>query len=95
MGSLQPTGDRLLLQRLAPESQQRGSIVIPDSAVTQNQKFKVLAVGPGKVVNGVRAPMDVAVGDIVLLGQYAGASLEVNGIPVFLAAQDEVLAVIG
>lgn len=89
-----PTGDRLLLERLAPEVNQSSSIVIPESAVKQNQKFRVVAVGPGRVVNGARVPMDVAVGDIVLLGQYAGAELEVAGRPVFLASQEEVLAVI-
>ena len=92
---LKPTENRVLLQRFAPEKlQSAAGLVIPDSAETKSQRFKVLAVGPGKVVNGVRIPMEVQVGDTVLLGKYAGTDVEVNGANAFIASEDEILAVL-
>jgi len=94
MTTLRPLSDRVLLQRLAPVRQQSGSIVIPDSAVQERHEFKVIAVGPGRVLNGVLQPMDVKVGDTVLLGAYAGTNVEVDGQPVFICALEEILAVL-
>lgn len=92
---LKPLGNRVLLGRMAPEKAASSMIVIPDSAERPSQRFKVLAVGPGRVVDGVRTPMDVKEGDVVLLGRYAGAEVEVGGVPMFVAEVDEIMAVVG
>jgi chaperonin GroES len=92
--SLQPLGNKIILQRLAPEQRADSLIVVPDSAQEQNQKFHVVAVGPGVFVNGHRVPMQVKPGDTVLLSRYGGGTVEVGGVPVFIALEDDVLAVV-
>ena len=61
---MQPTEDRILLQRI----QEPERLVILTDA-EPSRKFKVLAVGPGKWDEefGERRPLDVKAGDIVVL----------------------------
>lgn len=70
MGSIIPRNDRVLVQR-EQEADKIGSIHIPDSAQEKSYRGKVLAVGPGKMVEGVngdmvRRPCEVKPGDTVI-----------------------------
>lgn len=70
---IQPLHDRILVRRL--EQSWTGKILPPQVAVEPSVKCEVLAVGPGKMVEGisgrlVRAPLDVKPGDIVWIGPY-------------------------
>ena len=63
-----PRNDYVLIERL--ESAPKGLIVIPDVAKERSMTGKVLAVGPGKLVEGVngnqvRKPVEVKPGDVV------------------------------
>jgi chaperonin GroES len=65
----QPLHDNILIQRI--DVYQVGRILIPEVARTKSLKGKVLAVGPGKWVEGVngghvRKTMDVQPGDMVI-----------------------------
>lgn len=67
----QPMGDGVLIQRLEPIEQQRGSaIVLTDMKQDDKmiiRKGRVLAVGPGKRdEDGERIEPDVCPGDVVL-----------------------------
>lgn len=61
---IQPLGDHVLIERI-DDAPQRGGIVLPDIAKEKSMKGKVIAVGPGKRVEGVRQPLSVKVGDLV------------------------------
>lgn len=66
--NLQPRNDYILVQRI--EDAPRGTIIVPDVAKEKSIKGKVLAVGPGKYIEGVngnqvRRPLEVKVGDTV------------------------------
>lgn len=62
--SIEPLHDRVLVERI-PEPQ--GRIIVPDVARENSKKAKVLAVGPGKWVDGVFTKTAVKPGDIVLI----------------------------
>lgn len=47
------------------DEQTEGGIILPDTV--EKVYAVVAAVGPGKLENGVRTPMDVEVGDLVML----------------------------
>ena len=93
--NIRPLHDRVLVQRTEQEEQIRGGIIIPDSAKEKPQEAKVIAVGPGKVKeDGVRLPMDVSVGDSILIGKYSGSEIRLDGDDFVILREDEILAVL-
>ncbi|MFN5273205.1 MAG: co-chaperone GroES, partial [Planctomycetota bacterium] len=72
--NIRPLDDRVVVQPMEAEQTTAGGIVLPDSAKEKPQRGKVVAVGPGKLLdNGVRATLSVAVGDEVIFGKYGGS----------------------
>ena len=92
---VRPLQDRVLVQRIETEEQVSGGIIIPDSAKEKPQEADVAAVGPGKVNDdGSRSPMDVEVGDRVLIGKYSGSEIKVDDQDFVILREDEILAVV-
>ena len=90
---LVPLDDRVVVERLEAEETTAGGIVIPDTAKEKPQKAKVIAAGPGKQLeSGERAPMGVAVGDLVLLGKYSGTEVTVEGDEYVILRESDILA---
>ena len=66
-----------------------------DAATEKPDKGEVLAVGKGKILeNGDVRPMDLAVGDKILFGKYAGTAIKVEGDELLVMREDDVMAVI-
>ena len=78
--TIQPLGDRVVVRPLEREQVTASGIVIPATAKEDKpSEGEVLAVGPGALKeDGSRAPMDVAVGDKVLFGRYAGDDIKLK-----------------
>lgn len=90
---LRPLHDRIIVQRLE-ESEQTGTIIIPDSAKEKPQQGKVLAAGLGKISDdGTRRPLDIKPGDTILFGKYGGQEVRVDGIDYLIMKEDDVLAI--
>jgi chaperonin GroES len=73
----------------------KGGIIIPDTAKEKPQEGKVVAVGPGKVDDGKRVPLELKVGDRILMGKYSGTEVKIDGEEHIIMREDDVLAVIG
>ncbi len=72
-----------------------GGIIIPDSAKEKGQTATIIAVGPGsKKDDGTVIPLDVKVGDTVMIGKYAGNEVSVDGEDLLIMTEDEVLGVV-
>jgi chaperonin GroES len=94
--SIRPLNDRIVAKRREREEEIRGGIIIPDSAKEKPQEAEVIAVGPGKLDdNGKRMPLDVKVGDRVLIGKYSGSEIKYDDQDLVILREDEVLAVLG
>ena len=78
--NLVPLLDRVLVQRIKPETKTASGIFLPESTVKENNQATVLAVGPGATDrNGNKIPMSVASGDKVLIPQVrSSSSTDVN-----------------
>ena len=77
---LRPLDDRVVVEPLEAEEMTAGGIVLPDTAKEKPQRGKVIAIGPGKLLDsGNRGELSVAVGDEVIYGKYGGTEVEVNG----------------
>lgn len=93
--NVRPLHDRVLAQRIETEEQVRGGIIIPDTAKEKPQEAEVTAIGPGKVNDdGSRSPMDVAVGDRILIGKYSGSEIRIDDKDLMILREDEVLAIV-
>ena len=69
---IRPLEDRVVIKQIEAEEKTAGGIVLPDTAKEKPQRGKVLAVGPGKLLDsGERAPIGVGEGDEVLFGKYS------------------------
>ena len=89
-----PLADRVVLRSLESNEQTRGGLFIPDTAKEKPQEGEILAVGPGRFDEGVRIPMDVKVGDRVLFGKYSGTEVVIDGEPLLILRESDVLAVL-
>ena len=93
--NIRPLHDRVVVKRLEAEEEVRGGIIIPDTAKEKPQQAEVVAVGPGKLKDDDgRSPMDVNVGDQVLIGKYSGSEIQIDGQDLVILREDEILAVL-
>jgi len=91
---VRPLRDRILVKRLEDQEQRIGGIIIPDTAKEKPQTAKVVAVGKGRVNDkGDVFPLDVQVGDYVLVGKYAGTEIKLDGEEYLIVREDEVLGI--
>ena len=90
---LRPLDDRVVVEPQEAEEMTAGGIVLPDAAQKKPQRGKIVAVGPGRLLDsGVRGELSVAVGDEVIYGSYAGSDVEVDGQDVKVMRESDVLA---
>jgi len=90
---IRPLDDRVVVEPVEAEETTAGGIVLPDTAKEKPQRGKILAVGPGRLLDsGERAEMSVAVGDEVIYGKYGGTDIEVNGEEVKILRESDILA---
>jgi len=92
--NVRPLRDRILVKRVEEHEQRVGGIIIPDSAKEKPQTAKVVAVGKGRVNDkGDVFPLDVQVGEYVLIGKYSGTEIKLDGEDYLILREEEVLGV--
>ena len=92
---LRPLGDRVVIQPTPREEMTKTGIVLPDTAKEKPQEGKILAAGPGRVLeDGKREPMDVKKGDKVLYAKYAGTEFKIDSDELLIVSQKDILAVV-
>jgi chaperonin GroES len=92
---LRPLGDRVVVQPAPREETTKSGIVIPDTAKEKPQEGKVLAVGPGRILDdGKREHMDLKPGDTVLYAKYAGTEFKLEGEDLLIVSAKDILAVV-
>jgi len=92
---IKPLGDRVLIEIIEEKEVKKGGIVVPDSAREKPQHGKVLAVGPGKREDdGTLTPIEVEVGDTVLMSKYGGTDVEYKDAKYKILNAADILAVI-
>jgi chaperonin GroES len=92
---LRPLGDRVVIEPTPREEMTKSGIVLPDTAKEKPQEGKVLAVGPGRILDdGKRESIDVKKGDKVLYAKYAGTEFKVDDNELLIVSQKDILAVV-
>jgi chaperonin GroES len=92
---IKPLADRVLVEPLEQEETTPSGLVLPDTAKEKPQEGKILAVGPGRLMDsGERAPLEVKVGDKVLFAKYAGTEIKKGDQKYLLLTEKDILAVV-
>ena len=88
--NVKPLSDRVLILPNPAEEKTAAGLIIPDTAKEKPHAGKVVAVGPGTA----DVKMEVAVGDEVLYGKYAGTEVNIDGTTYLIMPQKDILAII-
>lgn len=94
--NIKPLGSRVVIKALEKEERTKSGILLPDTAKEKPQQGKVVAVGPGKVLDsGAKAALEVKEGDTVIFSKYSGTEVKVEGEEyIILDGERDILAVV-
>ena len=91
--TIKPFGDNVVVKMAeAEETKTTSGIVLTGSAKEKPQFATVVAVGPGGMIYGKVVKMEVEEGDKVILSQYAGTEVKVDGVEYKIVKQSDILA---
>ena len=90
-----PLSDRILVRRLEAAEEERGGIIIPDTAKEKPQQGEIIAVGPGRISDdGKRIEPEVKSGQKVLIGKYSGTEVKIDGEEYIILREDDILGIV-
>jgi chaperonin GroES len=93
--NLKPLDDRIVIKQSEAEEKTAGGIILPDTAKEKPQIGKVVAVGPGKLLDdGKRAKMSVKKNDEVIYGKYMGSDIEIDREKYVILRESDVLGIV-
>ncbi|KAK9472881.1 chaperonin 10-like protein [Dipodascopsis tothii] len=90
--SIMPLLDRVLVQRVKGEVKTKSGLYIPEKNVEKMSEGKVLAVGPGVLIDGQRIAPSVTAGDRVLIPPFGGSTVKVGEEDFLLFRDSDILA---
>lgn len=91
---IKPLFDRVVVEPCESEEKTAGGFILLAKDQEKPQVCRVIAVGPGGVLDGKEIKMEVKVGDKVLCSKYAGSEFKVDGKEVTILRQSDILAVV-
>ena len=92
--NIKPLADRVVVKMTEAEETTKSGIILAGTAKEKPQVAEIIAVGPGGVVDGKEVVMQVKVGDKVLISQYAGTKVKLDGEEYTILSQNDVLAIV-
>ncbi|MHC4476335.1 MAG: co-chaperone GroES [Planctomycetota bacterium] len=92
---LRPLDDRVVIKQSDAEAKTSGGIYLPDTAKEKPQIGRIVATGPGKVLdNGKRSKMSVKKNDQVVYGKYMGNEIEIDAEKYVILRESDILGVV-
>ena len=91
---IKPLFDRVVVESVQSEEKTKSGFILPSSAQEKPQTARVVAVGPGGVVDGKDVTMEVKIGDVVLYAKYSGSEFKVDGKEFTILRQSDILAIV-
>ncbi len=92
--TVKPLADRVVIKMEEAEETTKSGIVLAGSAKEKPQFARVVAVGPGGMVDGNRVEMYLNVGDRVIASKYAGTEVKLEGVEYTILRQSDILAIV-
>lgn len=92
--NIKPLFDRVVVESVQSEEKTKSGFILPSSAQEKPQTARVVAVGPGGMVDGKDVTMQVKIGDVVLYAKYSGSEFKVDGKEFTILRQSDILAIV-
>ena len=92
--NIKPLFDKVVVEATEIEEKTKTGFILPSSAQEKSQTAKVVAVGPGGIIDGKEIVMQVKVGDVVLYSKYAGSEFKLDGKEFTIIRQSDILAIV-
>lgn len=92
--NLRPLNDIVIVRRQDKTETTAGGILLPGSAAEDSNIGEVIAVGPGRFEAGIRVPMDVTVGNVVMFDQNYARTVKVDGEELLVIAAENLISIV-
>ena len=92
--TIKPLGDKVVIKKLKAEETTKSGIILASAAQEKPQVAEIIAVGPGGVIAGNEVKMEVTVGQKVIIRDYAGTTVKIDGEEVIIVRQEDILAIV-
>ncbi|KAK9823862.1 hypothetical protein WJX72_006005 [[Myrmecia] bisecta] len=90
-----PLLDRVLIEKVTPPTKSLGGVLLPESATSKVNEGKVIAVGPGRrSQSGELIPVSVKEGDRVMLPEYGGMQVKLEGKELNIFRDEELIGIL-
>ena len=76
--TIKPLFDKIVIEAMESMDKTQSGIVLPGTAQEKPQMARVIAVGPGGIIDGKEIVMQIKVGDVVLYNKYAGSDFKLE-----------------
>lgn len=91
---VKPLFDKIVIEAVETEDTTAGGLFLSTASKEKPQMAKVLAVGPGGIMDGKEVIMQVKVDDVVLYSKYAGSEFKLDNKEVTIIRQSDILAIV-
>ena len=93
--NVRPLYDRVLVKRHDPVTQTRSGLFLPEAAQAKSSYAQVVAVGHGHLSSetGEVTPLKVEPGMTVLLAEWSGDEVKLDGVDHLIVREKDILAV--
>lgn len=92
--NIKPLFDKIVIEQVEQEEKTKSGIVLLAKDQEKPLLARVVAVGPGGMIDGNEVKMVLKVGDKVLYSKYAGSEFKLDGREVTVLRQSDVLAIL-
>ena len=91
---VRPLYDRVLVKRKDPETKTKGGLYLPEANQKKSSLATVVAVGTGHVADdGTVTKLRVEPGMTVLLSDWVGDEIKIDGVDHLIVREKDILAV--
>lgn len=91
---LKPLQDRVVIKMMESEETTKSGIILSASSKEKPQIAEVIAVGPGLKKDGELVPLEVKVGDKVVVSKYSGTEVKYEEEELIIVKESDILAVV-
>ena len=91
---IKPLADRVVIKMCEAEETTKSGIILTSAEKEKPQIAEVTEVGPGGLVDGKEVKMTVKSGDKVLISEYAGTKVKLEGEEYIIVRQSDILAIV-
>ncbi|MBP5774388.1 MAG: co-chaperone GroES [Clostridiales bacterium] len=92
--TIKPLADKVVVKKLQAEETTKSGIILSSGAQQKPQIAEIIAVGPGGMVDGNEIKMEVQVGQKVIIRDYAGTNVKLDGEEYIIVRQDDIAAIV-